>query len=118
MDLIKVLLNNDIHKTPRYISESSFDSSTMKRIEDDNEEVKLKAESNLKEMLSKRKAPGIVMGGSKRPSLYHNHKLDSGAVGDLLDVGLDGAKKRAVNRNKKMGHSFRKNKILKRRKRK
>lgn len=119
MSLIKVLMKNDIHKTPRYILESMFDKDIMDRIDDDTEEQKIKASSNLKEMLKCQKAPGILGSrSSSTKSMYHNHKLDSGAVGDFLDAGLDGAKKRAESRNKKMGFSFKKNKILKRRKRK
>ena len=119
MSLIKVLMKNDIHKTPRYILESMFDKDTMDRLDDDTEEQKIKASSNLKEMLKEQKAPGLLSSrSSNTKSMYYNNKLDSGAVGDFLDAGLDGAKKIDDSRNKKMGFSFRKNKILKRRKRK
>ena len=115
MSIIKYKLKNDIHGKIRYISESSFDESTMIRLEE-TEEEKEKSVANLKDMLSSRKAPGIVTstGSKERPSLMHNGKIDAGAVGNLLDVGLDGAKKRAVKRNKVKGSSFQKHKILRR----
>jgi hypothetical protein len=46
----------------------------------------------------------------------HNGKLDSGAVEELLDKGIEGAKERADERQKKIGSSFRKIKHLKRKK--
>ena len=46
----------------------------------------------------------------------HNGKLDSGAVEELLDKGIEEAKVRANERQKKIGSSFRKIKHLKRKK--
>lgn len=46
----------------------------------------------------------------------HNGKLDSGAVEELLDKGIEEAKGRANERQKKIGSSFRKIKHLKRKK--
>ena len=48
----------------------------------------------------------------------HNGKLDSGAVEELLDKGIEGAKGRANERQKKLGSSFRKIKKYKRKKKK
>lgn len=48
----------------------------------------------------------------------HNGKLDSGAVEELLDKGIEEAKGRADERQKKIGSSFRKIKHAKRKKNK
>ena len=86
-----------------YISDREFEESKMIKFEDSKE---AKAEANIKDILNSGRAPGIVS-SNKTPSLTHNHKLDEGAIGNLLDVGLDGAKNRALERNKKTGHAFR-----------
>lgn len=88
-----------------YISDREFEESKMIKFED-SKEAKAKAEANIKDILNSGRAPGIVS-SNKTPSLTHNHKLDEGAIGNLLDVGLDGAKNRALERNKKTGHAFR-----------
>ena len=42
-------------------------------------------------------------------SVFHKGKLDEGAMENLLDTGLDSAKKRAVETSKKRGHAYNKN---------
>ena len=66
-----------------------------------------KFKENMKEILSSKSAPGLI-NSNQTPSITYNNKLDSGAVENLLDVGLEGAKKRALDRNKSRGSSFHK----------
>jgi len=40
--------------------------------------------------------------------MYYKGKLDDGATAEFLDRGLSGAKKRANERNNKVGSSFKK----------
>lgn len=92
----------------RYISEKDFDDLEMELAEQDSDEEKSKTAANIKDIINSGTAPGVVSSSSNTPSMYHNNKLDEGAVENLLDVGLDGAKNRAVQRNNKYGSSFRK----------
>jgi len=83
-----------------------FDPTKFQIVEETQQDID-KAEINLKEMLKAGKGPGILTTRSKfegnRGSMFHNHKLDEGAMGDLIDKGLDGAMKRAEQREKKHG---------------
>ena len=88
-----------------YISDTEYEENKMILCED-SKETKEKGQANIMDIINSGKAPGVVS-SNKTPSLMHNHKLDEGAVGNLLDVGLDGAKNRALARNKKIGSSFR-----------
>jgi hypothetical protein len=64
-------------------------------------------EENSKTMIKSKSAPGFntntVRTSGDRGTMFHNHKLDEGAMGDLLDKGLEGAKHRAEFREKKLG---------------
>lgn len=94
---------NGTNSTKR-IKKELFDPRTMKINYDS--EFKLRYEKS--DMYDLRQAPGIITSNPiKQPSLFHNGKLDEGAVGNLLDVGLDGAKQRAEERIKKKGAAFR-----------
>lgn len=89
-----------------YISDTEFDPSIMVKLEISEDEKK-QGEANIADIINSGSAPGIISSNSE-PSLTFNNKLDEGAVGNLLDVGIDKAKKRADERNKKLGHSFKK----------
>lgn len=92
------------------IEESEFNADKhMKQTEREKEIEKIRASINIKEICMSGRAPGMFMkSDDSRGSVIHNHKLDAGAAGDLLDKGLDGARKRASTRSKKYGNSFRK----------
>lgn len=105
MSLIKIRYKTGHGRKEYYISKERFDSSTMIKLEDDNDSKKLKYEENMKEILSSKSAPGLV-NSNQTPSTTYKNKLDSGAVENLLDVGLEGAKKRALDRNQSRGSSF------------
>lgn len=107
MSLIKIRYKTGHGRKEYYISEERFDLSSMIRLEDDNDLKKNKFKENMKEILSSKTAPGLA-NSNQTPSTTYNNKLDSGAVENLLDVGLEGAKKRALDRNKSRGSSFHK----------
>lgn len=97
------------------INESDYDANKhILPTKEEKEADKVRASINIKEICSSRTAPGMHMKlDDSRGSVTHNHKLDSGAAGDLLDKGLDGAKKRVKERTKKQGTGYRKIKNLK-----
>ena len=115
--LVKFTYKDDYDKKIRYVSEDKFDESTMIKLEDDTVEKKEKYKSNLSDMLSSRSAPGLV-NRNIEPSIMHNHKLDAGAIDNLIDVGFDGAKKRIDERTKKFGAPYIKKKNYKLRRKK
>lgn len=85
------------------ILESDFDEQTMEKIIDNKP-------SKLGEILSSRKAPGIVSSyntNSSDPSMTFKGKEDAGAVDNYLDAKLEDAKARAEEREKKTGRPFR-----------
>lgn len=98
-----------------------FDEETMEIVEDakKTKEEEKAYYDKLREEYKTTGGPAVVISGrNDRPSTTYNGKLDSGATGDLLDQGLEKAKKRALYRNKKYGSSFRKVKQLRGRKKK
>lgn len=106
MSLIKIKYKVGHGGKEYYISEDRFNKDEMILIEEDNNKKK-KYESNILDIINSKSAPGISKPSSGLSTTYNN-KLDSGAVENLLDVGLDKAKKRADERNKKYGSSFHK----------
>ena len=78
----------------KLIDEEDFDSSKMFKYSDD--ELKKEKEASVakwKEMIDSNTAPGLVdeAGMSNKPSMYHKGKLDSGAVANLTDEGIEKA---------------------------
>ena len=99
---------NDSSNSYRYITWEEFDPSKMTVIEETQEEI-TQSEINLKDMLRSGRAPGILTKTDpNRGSMFHKGKLDEGAMGDLLDRGLEGAETRAKERKKKYGRGFQK----------
>ena len=90
----------------KLIEESDFNIETVDKVEVSNDK--------LKDMFKSKAAPGISTNSG--PSITYNNKLDSGAIGDYLDTTLDGAKKRAIEREKTGGNAFKKHKVPIRRK--
>ena len=110
-----------------YIEESEYDESKhIKPTKEEAEKEKILKQISFKEILKSGKAPGMFMRVQNRSlSPTYKGKLDSGAAEELLDVGLEGAKTRAKERQNKYGSSFKKvkqkrlksnNKMLRRRK--
>ena len=84
-----------------------FDPRKMDIAKDKNKFTEI----NIKEMVKQKRAPGLVEKTSRdRGSVMHRGKVDEGAMSDLLDKTLPGAKVRAVKRFKNKGASFTKNK--------
>lgn len=100
------------------IDEKDFDEITMTKVPPETKESKEKSIMVWNDIIKSKTAPGIISSRkNSTPSLTHKGKLDSGSVENLLDVGLEGAKKRALKRNKNYGKSFIKNrKVANRRK--
>ena len=117
----KEFRSNHLFLTATFKDESTGVKHSVKREEFDpvkmelvysTEESEKERKFNIKDIIESQSAPGIVSSvHEERASCYHNGKLDDGAVSNLLDQGLGKAKKRAVTRNKKIGHSFHKNNI-------
>ena len=117
----KEFRSNHLFLTATFKDESTGVKHSVKREEFDpvkmelaysTEESEKERKFNIKDIIESQSAPGIVSSvHEERASCYHNGKLDDGAVSNLLDQGLGKAKKRAVTRNKKIGHSFYKNNI-------
>jgi hypothetical protein len=93
-----------------FISESSFDPKKhIKPSKEEEENIKESHSLNIKMICKTKSAPGMHFKiDTSRGSLTYNGKLDPGATDELLERGLDGAKKRAKEREKKTGHAFRK----------
>lgn len=86
---------------------TDFDPRKMEIASDKNKTTEI----NIKEMVRQKRAPGLVEKTSRdRGSVMHRGKVDEGAMEDLLDKTLPGAKVRAVKRFKNKGASFTKNK--------
>ena len=87
------------------VNKKTFDPSIHVIIE--NKDTIERRKSNSESIIKSKKAPGFntstVRTSGSRGSMFHNHRLDEGAMGDLLDKGLEGAKTRAVDREKKLG---------------
>lgn len=94
---------------------TEFDPRKMELANDKNTFTEI----NIKKMIKQKRAPGLVEKTSRdRGSVMHRGKVDEGAMEDLLDKTLPGAKVRAVQRFKNRGSAFTKNasnrKILRR----
>lgn len=103
------------------INKERFDPKTMIEIKETEEEKKA-AEKRFSDMLKSKSGPFVNTNSSSSnstPSAFHNGKLDSGAVENLIDTGFDGAKKRIDERANKLGAPFimKKNYALRRKKR-
>ena len=92
------------------IKEKDYDESKhIMPTEEEKEQEKLIHSFNIKQICESQSAPGMFMKtDNSRGSVTHNGKLDSGAVEDLIDRGLEGVKKRALERKKKYGAGFKK----------
>lgn len=93
----------------KFIHESDFDPNDMEKM--DNEELeknKVLGKARIQEMVESGRAPGLPSKDSEGKSMYYKGKLDDGATAEFLDRGLSGAKKRANERNNKVGSSFKK----------
>ena len=88
----------------KLISEDDFNEESMIR----EKETKSKLDSILKS--------GRAPSPNAEPSLQYKGKFDEGAVADYLDTTLDGAKKRAIERENTTGNAFKKTKVPIRRK--
>jgi len=101
---ISIKSNNII----RTIRKEDFDPRTMKIYYED-EKIIAKKEFNIMDMIKSKKGPGFVSKlNDVKTGLTYKGKPDEGAIGNLLDQGLDGAKDRAHIRNNKYGAAFRK----------
>jgi hypothetical protein len=96
--------------TTKYINEDTFDKESMEKLtSEEMNDITAQGALNIKDILSSRSAPGMFLKDkSSRASTNYKGKLDSGATEDLIDRGLEGAKKRALERNKNKGSAFRK----------
>lgn len=104
---VSVHRNKDREGVTSVVLWDDFDPTKMHIIE--SVESIQQCEINIATMAKNHSFPGIVTKtSSTRGSMFHKGKLDEGAVGDLIDKGLDGAKKRAEERQKKYGHAFQK----------
>lgn len=102
---VSVHMNSDRYGSTKMIKWEEFDPTKMEITED--EESLAQCEVNLKSMIASHSCPGIVTKTDpSRGSMFHKGKLDEGAMGDLLDRGLEGASKRAKERKEKYGRGF------------
>lgn len=100
---ISIKSNNTI----RTIRKEDFDPRTMK-INYEDGKIIAKKEFNIMDMIKSKKGPGFVSKlNDVQTGLTYKGKTDEGAIGNLLDQGLDGAKNRAHVRDKKLGAAFR-----------
>lgn len=100
----------------RYKDENSSTYHNIKWVDFDPRKMEIASdknttsEFNIKQMIKQKRAPGLVEKTSRdRGSVMHRGKVDEGAMEDLLDKTLPGAKVRAVKRFKNRGASFTKN---------
>lgn len=93
-----------------FISESAYDPEKhIKPTEEEEKSIKEIHSFNIKTICQTKSAPGMHFKiDTSRGSLTYNGKLDSGATDELIERGLEGAKARAQERQKKTGHAFRK----------
>ena len=91
-----------------FISETDYDPKKhIKPSKEEEEDIKESHSFNIKMICKTKSAPGMHL-KSKANGVTYNGKLDSGAADVLLEKGLDSAKVRANERQKKTGHAFRK----------
>lgn len=93
-----------------FIKESDYDPDKhIKPSKEEEEQSKIIGSMNINQICKERSAPGMHMKiDSSRGSVMHNNKLDYGAADNLIEMGLDSAKKRIKEREKKTGYGFRK----------
>ena len=104
----KACNKNSNSNSYRYIKWEEFDPTKMTVIEETQEEI-TQSEINLKDMIRSGRPPGLLTKTDpNQGSMFHKGKLDEGAMGDLIDRGLEGAEKRAQERKKKYGRGFQK----------
>ena len=100
---VKVHYHKDSDTVWHLVPWERFDPTKMSVIEESDEEIQ-QQEFNIKDMIRTGRAPGMFLKtDDKRGDIFHRGKLDEGAMGDLIDKGLDGAMKRAEQREKKYG---------------
>lgn len=105
--LVSVHRHSDRTGVEAMVKWDDFDPTKMTITE--NDESFAQYEVNFKSMVTSRSCPGIVTKTDpNRGSMFHKGKLDEGAMGDLLDRGLEGATERAKERTKKYGRGFQK----------
>lgn len=108
---IRIRYKNKPEYTRSVVKVKNFDPTKMDLIyvsKEKQEEINKKIADALKDG----KSPFRLVSAdvrNTRAGLTYNGKVDEGAVGNYLDTTLDSAKKRAMNRQKKYGSSFRKN---------
>lgn len=108
---IKVRYKNKPNYSRSTVKVKNFDPRKMDLIYISKEEQK-EIDEKISKALKEGKSPFRLVSSevrSNKAGLFYNGKIDEGAVGNYLDTTLDGAQKRAVNRQKKYGSSFRKN---------
>lgn len=108
---IKIRYKNKPAYTRSIVKVKNFNPTTMELIYISKEEQD-KIDKKITNALKDGKSPFKIISSEVRDTragLFYNGKIDEGAVGNYLDTTLDGAKKRAVNRQNKYGHAFRKN---------
>lgn len=110
--MLKIKYKNDYKEKIYYILDSSFNPDTMIKIEETEEEKK-SFQSKMDDIIKSKSAPGMRMKTSSEPSITHRGKIDEGAIENLLDSGLEGAKNRADVRKASLGASFIKKKNYK-----
>jgi hypothetical protein len=118
--LVKVHYKNEDESISHMLEWKDFDPDKME-VFDISEKDFTKYESNIFDIIKSKKAPGMFLNTTDdtRGSVMHKGKVDEGAIGDLLDKGLDGAMKRADQRQKNTGHAFSKsskNRFIRRKK--
>lgn len=107
--LVKAHYKNEDESVTHMIDWKDFDPFKMEVV-DYTEDKYTVYENNILDIIKSKKAPGMFMKtDDTRGSIMHHDKIDEGAIGDLIDKGLDGAIKRADQRQKETGHAFSKN---------
>ena len=93
-----------------FISESAYDSKKhIKPSKEEEDNIKKSHSFNIQMICKTKSAPGMHFKiDNSRGDVMYKGKLDPGAADALLEKGLDGAKSRAMKRQKKTGHAFRK----------
>lgn len=86
-----------------YIDEDKFDPNIHEYLNENDKKRSEEKAAKFKEGILEGKCPGLMMDTRNRESgITYKGKIDEGAIGDLIDEGLEGAKKR-VAENKKQG---------------
>ena len=93
-----------------FIKESEYDGAKhIRPSKEEEKDIHRIHTMNIKKICETKSAPGMHFKiDTSRGSLMYNGKLDPGATDELIERGLSGAKDRAMERQKKTGHAFRK----------